>query len=72
MSIPTLTERLSVVEKELAEIKNLISKNESEIENHLWDKVFGSFEKSEGFDEAVRLGREYREGFRPRNYKEES
>lgn len=26
-----------------------------------WEKIFGSFADSEGFEEAARLGREYRE-----------
>jgi hypothetical protein len=41
--------------------KNLQSKAE------WWEEMFGSFANSEGFDEAVWLGKEYRESLRPKN-----
>jgi hypothetical protein len=31
-----------------------------------WQKIMGSFENDPEFDEAMRLGREWRESFRPK------
>ena len=61
MPVPSLEERLSAIEKELMEIKQQMALDKSQTSAHPWEKVFGSFADSEGFDEAVRLGREYRE-----------
>ena len=60
-----LEDRLSLVEKELAELKHLLATNKSDISAPWWEGMFGSFAQSEGFEEAVRLGRAYRETLRP-------
>jgi hypothetical protein len=65
VSTETLEGRLTVVEKELAELKHLVAANNSRSAPAWWEKLFGSFADSEGFEEAVRLGREYRESLRP-------
>ena len=65
MPMPTIEERLSVIEKELAHIKQQLTIDKPLSSPHPWDKVFGSFANSEGFEEAVQLGREYRESLRP-------
>ena len=65
MSTETLEGRLSVVEKEVAELKNLVALKQSRMGTAWWEQIFGSFADSEGFEEAVRLGREYRESLRP-------
>ena len=65
--MPTIEERLSVIEKEVAHIKQQLTVDKPPSPPHPWDKVFGSFANSEGFEEAVRLGREYRESLRPKD-----
>jgi len=67
VSTETLVRRLTAVEKELAELKHLVGANRSEAATAWWEKMFGSFADSEGFEEAVRLGREYRESLRPKD-----
>jgi hypothetical protein len=67
VSTETLEGRLTAVEKELAELKQLVATNNSQSATAWWDRMFGSFADSEGFEEAVRLGREYRESLRPKD-----
>ena len=67
MPTETLEERLAVVEKEVAEIKKQMKADKPQTTPYPWDKIFGSFANSEGFEEAVRLGREYRESLRPKD-----
>lgn len=61
MAVETLEERLSAVETELRQLKQQLAVKSTPSADVGWQKVFGSFADSEGFDEAVRLGREYRE-----------
>jgi len=63
--VPAIEERLSAIEKELAQIKEQLATDNPQPLSHPWDRVFGSLANSKGFDEAVRLGREYRESLRP-------
>ena len=67
VSTETLEGRLSAVEKEVAELKQLLAANKSQSATGWWEKMFGSFANSEGFEEAVRLGKEYRESLRPKD-----
>ena len=65
MPTHSVEERLTALEKELAQVKQLLAKDTTSTPVYPWDKVFGSFADSEGFEEAVQLGREYRESLRP-------
>ena len=67
MKDPAIEERLSALEKELAQIKEQLATDKHPSPSHPWDRVFGSLADSKGFDEAVRLGREYREAQRPKD-----
>jgi hypothetical protein len=62
VSTEAIEGRLSAVEKELAELKSLMSSKKSKAA--WWEEMFGSFADSEGFDEAVWLGKEYRDSLR--------
>ncbi len=54
-----LETRVATLEKELAQMKHIV--NESlERKEPWWLKVAGSFENDPNFDEAVRLGQEWR------------
>ena len=66
MAGTTIEERLTLIEQELAQIKQHIQIEGSQPAAHPWDKVFGALSGSDGFEEAVRLGREYRESLRPK------
>jgi hypothetical protein len=67
MATGTLEERVSAVEQELAEIKQqLVSRSEA-ASPPWWEKIAGTFAASEHYDEAMRLGREYRESLRPKD-----
>ncbi len=61
MAAETLEERLSAVETELRQLKQQLAGKTTPAADAGWQKIFGSFADSEGFDEAVRLGREYRD-----------
>ena len=61
MAAETLEERLSAVETELRQIKQQLAVKNAPAAEAGWEKIFGSFADSEGFDEATQLGREYRE-----------
>lgn len=53
--------RVANLEAELAQMKQLMSSfHQPETESHWWLKVAGSFENDPDFDEAVRLGQEWR------------
>ncbi len=61
MAPETLEDRLALVESELAQIKHQLAAEKPQAGPAGWERIFGSFADSEGFDEAVRLGREYRD-----------
>lgn len=67
MTTEMLEERLRAVENEVASLKQKLVADKSQMSTDSWKKIFGSFAKSEGFEEAVRLGREYRESLRDEN-----
>jgi hypothetical protein len=58
-----LEERVAHLEAEVARLKN-------KIENNLfskpwWERIAGTFADNSAYDEAMRLGREYRDSLRP-------
>ena len=59
----TMKQRLEELEVQVAELKKRLPAEEPG-----WKKVWGIFgpEDTEAFDEAMRLGREYRESLRPK------
>lgn len=59
----TTQHRLEELERQVAELTKRLPPEEPG-----WKKVWGIFgpEDSEAFDEAMRLGREYRESLRPK------
>ena len=67
MATETLQERVAAVEKELAQLKRQLATDKPQSKTAPWERIFGSFAESQGFEEAVRLGREYRESLRPKD-----
>lgn len=54
-----LETRVATLEKELAQVKKTLAQS-TERKEPWWLKVAGSFENDPTFDEAVRLGQEWR------------
>ncbi len=65
MSAKELELRLNALEAEVTSLKKKIEKAES---NGLpwWEKIAGKFANNPAYDEAMRLGREYRESLKPK------
>ncbi len=67
MSTSSLEDRVSVLEMELAQIKARIGEQSSQAEAKSgWERIYGSFANDPIYDEAMRLGRAYRESLRPK------
>jgi len=65
MTTEILEKRLQAVENEVASIKQRLATDKAQSPAAAWKRIFGSFANSEGFEEAVRLGKEYRESLLP-------
>ncbi len=64
MSTPTLEERVTALEAKLEQIQQ--KKQGSEVEEPRgWRRIVGRFANMPGFEEAVQLGREWRESYGP-------
>ena len=48
------------MENELAQVKRQLTAERPQTAPASWEKIFGIFAESEGFEEATRLGWEYR------------
>ena len=60
MAAQKLADRVAAVEKEIEQLKQEFKAEKSQ-ENVPWyDKIFGTFKDDPDYDEAMRLGREYR------------
>jgi hypothetical protein len=66
MAAQSLVDRVAALEAEVAALKQLA--NAGKPKDWL-DVVYGSFAGDPTFDEATRLGREWRESFRPKSPK---
>jgi hypothetical protein len=63
MSARSLEDRVAALEAELARVKTKLEAS-SPAESP-WKKIVGIFANDPAFQEAMRLGREYRESLRP-------
>ena len=61
----TIEARLSTLEREMSQVKRLLE-NASQPGEPWWERIAGAFEDDPAFEEAMRLGRQYRESLRPR------
>ncbi|NJR60660.1 MAG: hypothetical protein HC769_18630 [Cyanobacteria bacterium CRU_2_1] len=57
-----LEERVAYLEAEVARLK---SKVEGVNSRTWWEQIVGAFADNSAYDEAMRLGREYRDSLRP-------
>ena len=65
--MPTLEDRVGELE---VQMRKLMDKNEPTERTAGWEKIVGTFAASDGFEEAVRLGKEYRQSLRPKDEEE--
>ena len=61
MSIEALEERLTAVEAEVRQLKQAKETDKSENDLPWWEKIRGRFKDDPAYDEAMRLGREWRD-----------
>ena len=64
MASETIEARLSALEREMSQIKRLLE-NASRPGEPWWERIAGAFEDDPAFEQAMKLGRQYRESLRP-------
>ena len=64
MATITLEDRVTIVELELERLKQLLQANKRQDTEPRWKQIIGVFKDDPLFDEAERLGREWRESQR--------
>lgn len=64
MAVPEIEHRVAALEAEMARVKEQLEKAVSSRGDWL-DEIYGAFADDPHFEEAMRLGREYRESLRP-------
>ena len=64
-SLTALEERVTVLEAEAARLKAQQATATPEDAAPWWKKIWGTFKDDPDYEEAMRLGREYRESLRP-------
>jgi hypothetical protein len=62
MSNPEIEARLIALETEVARLK---AKQQTSAETPWWEEILGSFANDPAYDEAMQLGRQYRESLQP-------
>ena len=65
MTAGTVEERLTAVETELERLKRCLEPEPIPSKIPWWEQRFGAFAESDEYEEAERLGRQYRESLRP-------
>ena len=69
MATVTLEERVAALEAEFALLKKE-RMNEAQSKKPWWEEIRGTFKDDPAYEEAMRLGREYRESLRPKEGEE--
>jgi hypothetical protein len=67
MATMKLKDRVAALEADVAWLKEIVTNSKSK--KPWWKEIVGAFRGDPAFLEAMRLGREYRESFRPRSKK---
>jgi hypothetical protein len=66
MATGSLKDRVAALETEVARLKAKVEEQGQKAEQPWWKQISGAFANDPDFEEAMRLGREYRESFRPK------
>jgi len=61
---------VAALETDVAHLKTKVAQEESRGDLPWWEQIFGAFEDDPLFEEAMALGRAYRESLRPRDDEE--
>ena len=69
MSNATLEERVAALEKKVAALTGEATEDAPQLP--WWKRIIGVYKDDPEFDEAERLGREYRESLRPKEDRDE-
>lgn len=65
MAAVRLKDRVAALEAAVAQLKAKVEAGEKPTEPW-WDRIAGTFANDPAYEEAMRLGREWREAFRPK------
>lgn len=68
MSKPKIEERVAILEAEVAQLKHQLEIGSASV-TPWWEKISGTFANDPASDEAIELGRKYRQSLRPTNRK---
>jgi hypothetical protein len=60
MASQSIEERLTALEAEVAQLKELLANGKPEAKSPWWERRFGAFKDDPDYEEAMRLGAEYR------------
>jgi hypothetical protein len=63
MSTPEIEARLSLLETEVAHLKQQLPASSTQVP--WWEKILGTFADDPIYDEAMMLGQQYRQSLRP-------
>ena len=63
MSSSALEKRVAVLEEELARLRRKIET--AEITRPWWERIAGTFEKDPVYEQAMKMGRDYRKSLSP-------
>jgi len=66
MSAQKLADRVAALEFEVARLRKKVEGQSAKDEEPWWKQIWGSFANDPVYEEAMRLGREYRESLRPK------
>ena len=67
MSMTSLEERVAILEAEVAHLKKGLTEEPTHKDVPWWGRIYGTFKDDPLYEEAMALGRAYRESLRPRD-----
>lgn len=65
MAATSLEERVAALETKLERLEQQKKNHDLHDDRPWWERIRGTFQDDPAYDEAMRLGREYRESLRP-------
>ncbi len=67
-AVEKLEQRLSALEMEVAKLKEERDQGAGQSASHNWlNRIYGAFANDPDYEEAMRLGRKYRESLKPKS-----